>query len=89
MVILNASRRNHRVPQLAAWSLGVGIVATIGANVAHGLGHGPIGALVSAWPALALVARTSCSWWLSEQATNNAKRGHPVALGAALNRFQR
>jgi hypothetical protein len=55
MVILNASRRNQRVPRLAAWSLGVGIVATIGANVAHGLGHGPIGALVSAWPALALV----------------------------------
>ncbi len=27
----------------------------IGANLAHGLGHGPIGALVSAWPALALV----------------------------------
>lgn len=25
------------------------------ANLAHGLGHGPIGALVSAWPALALV----------------------------------
>jgi hypothetical protein len=55
MVILNASRRNQCVPRLAAWSLGVGIVATIGANVAHGLGHGLIGALVSAWPALALV----------------------------------
>jgi Protein of unknown function (DUF2637) len=55
MVILNASRRSQRVPRLAAWSLGVGIAATIGANVAHGLGHGPIGALVSAWPALALV----------------------------------
>ena len=55
MVILNASRRNQRVPRLAAWSLGAGIAATLGANVAHGLGHGPVGALVSAWPALALV----------------------------------
>jgi hypothetical protein len=55
MVVLDASRRNERVPPLAAWSLGVGIVATVGANLAHGLGHGPIGALVSAWPALALV----------------------------------
>jgi hypothetical protein len=55
MVILDASRRNQPVPRLAAWSLGVAIVATIGANLAHGLGHGPIGALVSAWPALALV----------------------------------
>lgn len=55
MVVLDASRRNHRVPRLAAWSLAVGIVATVGANLAHGLGHGPIGAVVSAWPALALV----------------------------------
>jgi hypothetical protein len=55
MVVLDASRRNQRVPRLAQWSLGVGIVATVGANLAHGLGHGPIGALISAWPALALV----------------------------------
>lgn len=54
-VVLDASRRNQRVPRLAGWSLGAGIVATVGANLAHGLGHGPVGALVSAWPALALV----------------------------------
>jgi hypothetical protein len=29
-------------------------LATTGANLAHGIGHGPIGALISAWPALAL-----------------------------------
>ena len=55
MTVLDASRRNHPVPLLAKWSLAVGIVATIGANLAHGMNHGPIGALVSAWPALALV----------------------------------
>jgi hypothetical protein len=55
MVALDASRRHDPVPPLAKWSLAVGIVATIGANLAHGLNHGPIGALVSAWPALALV----------------------------------
>jgi hypothetical protein len=33
--------------------LDAGITATNGANLAHGLGHGPIGALVSAWTALA------------------------------------
>lgn len=54
MLILDGSRRHHRVPPLARWCLGAGIAATIGANLAHGLGHGPIGALVSAWPALAL-----------------------------------
>jgi Protein of unknown function (DUF2637) len=55
MVVLDASRQHHPIPPLAKWSLAIGIVATIGANLAHGLNHGPIGALVSAWPALALV----------------------------------
>ena len=55
MVVLDASRRNQPVPRLAAWSLGAGIVATVGANLANGIGHGPVGALVGAWPALALV----------------------------------
>ena len=54
MLILDASRRHQPVPPLARWCLGAGILATIGANLAHGLAHGPIGALVSAWPALAL-----------------------------------
>lgn len=54
MLILDANRRHRPVPGLARWCLGAGILATIGANLAHGLGHGPIGALVSAWPALAL-----------------------------------
>jgi hypothetical protein len=55
MVVLDASHRGQPVPRLAAWSLGAGIVATVEANLAHGVGHGPVGALVSAWPALALV----------------------------------
>ena len=36
MVVLDASRRGQPVPRLAAWSLGAGIVATVGANLAHG-----------------------------------------------------
>jgi hypothetical protein len=34
---------------------GTGISATLAANVAHGLGHGPVGTAVAAWPAVALV----------------------------------
>ena len=41
------------MPALARWLLGLGIVATLAANVAHGLGHGIIGAAVAAWPAVA------------------------------------
>jgi hypothetical protein len=43
------------VPAFARWLLGLGIVATLAANVAYGLGHGIIGAAVAAWPAVALV----------------------------------
>ena len=38
MVVLDASRRGQPVPPLAAWSLGVGIVATVVANLVHGPG---------------------------------------------------
>jgi hypothetical protein len=54
MLNLDANRRGHRVPLLAQWCLDGGIVATVGVKLAHGLGHGPVGALISAWAALAL-----------------------------------
>jgi hypothetical protein len=41
--------------RLATWNLGAASWATVGASLARGIGHGPVGALVSAWPALALV----------------------------------
>jgi uncharacterized protein DUF2637 len=55
MVMLDSARRKTPVPGLARWLLGLGIAATLAANVAHGLGHGLIGAAVAAWPAVALV----------------------------------
>jgi hypothetical protein len=68
MAILDASRRTQPAPALAKWSLGVGIAATIGANLAHGMSHGPIGAIVSAWPALALVGAFELLMTLTRQA---------------------
>jgi hypothetical protein len=55
MVMLDSARRETLVPVLARWLLGLGIGATLAANVAHGLGHGTVGAAVAAWPAVALV----------------------------------
>lgn len=55
MVLLDCSRRGVPVPALARLTLGLGIVATLAANVAHGLAHGVVGAIVAAWPAVALV----------------------------------
>jgi Protein of unknown function (DUF2637) len=55
MVLLDSARRGVPVPRLARWLLAVGISATLAANVAAGLHFGPVGAVVAAWPALALV----------------------------------
>jgi hypothetical protein len=55
MVMLDSARRKMPVPALARWLLGLGIAATLAANVAHGLGDGLAGAAVAAWPAVALV----------------------------------
>src|ERR1700761_8276933 len=47
MVLLDPARRKVAVPPLARWLLGLGIAATLAANVAHGLGHGASGAVVA------------------------------------------
>ena len=49
-----ASYEPVQVPALARWLPGLGIAATLAANVAHGLGHGLAGAAVAACPAIAL-----------------------------------
>jgi Protein of unknown function (DUF2637) len=55
MVLLNAARQGIRAHWLAYGALGLGIAATLAANVAAGLAYGPVGAIVAAWPAPALV----------------------------------
>lgn len=55
MTKLDATRRGRQVPALVYWTGGLGIVATVAANIAHGLTHGPVGAIVAGWPAVALV----------------------------------
>jgi hypothetical protein len=51
MVMLDSARRKTPVPALARWLLSLGIASTPAANVGHGL----IGAAVTAWPAVALI----------------------------------
>ncbi len=56
----------HRapVPWLARWLLGLGIAATLTANMAQGWSHGPVGAVVAAWPAVSLVGSYELLVWL-------------------------
>jgi hypothetical protein len=87
MLILDANRRNQPAPPLARWCLGAGIAATIGANLAHGLGHGPIGGLVSAWPALALAGSFELLMALirtERRSTTERSPGSPVSQAAPI-----
>ena len=54
IVMLDSARRKVPVRALASWLLGLGIAATLAANVAQA-GHGLAGATVAAWPKVALV----------------------------------
>src|SRR5690348_8062042 len=64
MVILYAARHRMPVPSLARWLLGLGIAATLTANMAQGWSHGPVGAVVAAWPAASLVGSYELLVWL-------------------------
>ena len=64
MVILYAALHRVPVPSLARWLLGLGIAATLTANMAQGWSHGPIGAVVAAWPAISLVGSYELLVWL-------------------------
>jgi hypothetical protein len=64
MVILYAARHGSPVPRLARWLLGLGIAATLTANMAQGWSHGPVGAAVAAWPAASLVGSYELLVWL-------------------------
>jgi uncharacterized protein DUF2637 len=55
LVLLHAARRQAPAPVLARCCLWGGIAATVGANVAYGAAYGPLGAIISAWPAVAFV----------------------------------
>src|SRR2546429_2397669 len=51
IVLLNAARQGVKAHWLAYGALGLGIAATLAANVAARLAYGPVGALIAAWPA--------------------------------------
>jgi hypothetical protein len=55
LVLLHEARNDRDAPRLARFMLWLGIGATIGANIAFGAGYGLLGALISAWPAVAFI----------------------------------
>ena len=79
MVIWYAARHQLAVPVMARCLLAVGIVATLAANVAHGWSHGPVGAVVAAWPAVSLVGTFELILWVIRATAASA----PVRGGGA------
>jgi Protein of unknown function (DUF2637) len=77
MVILYAARHRVPVPCLARWLLGLGIAATLTANMAQGWSHAPVGAVVAAWPAVSLVGSYELLVWLIR--TSGAPEYEPSA----------
>jgi hypothetical protein len=80
MVILYAARHRIPVPALARWLLALGIAATLTANMAQGWSHGPIGAVIAAWPAVSLVGCYELLVWLI-RASGTLEREPPAGRG--------
>jgi hypothetical protein len=55
LVLLHEARNGRGAPGLARVMLWLGIAATVGANVASGARFGVLGAVISAWPAVAFI----------------------------------
>jgi hypothetical protein len=82
MVNLHAARHRLPVPALARWLLALGIVATLAANVAQGWSHGPVGAVIAAWPAVSLVGSYELLVWIIRTAAaRDVGRGPAVDQG--------
>ena len=55
LVLLHEARNGRQSPALARWMLGLGVGAMIAGNMLYGVAYGPLGAIVSAWPAVSFI----------------------------------
>jgi hypothetical protein len=83
LVMLHAARNGIRMPWLARWMLGLGVGATVAANVAYGLPFGWLGSVVSAWPAVAFVGSVEMAVRFVRDAREVATGGAPDAAAGA------
>ncbi len=80
LVLLHEARNDRDVPQLARFMLWLGISATIGANIAYGVGYGLLGALISAWPAVAFIGAVE----IAMQQVRRARAPRATTIGPAV-----
>jgi hypothetical protein len=88
MVNLYAARHRLPVPALARWLLALGIIATLAANMAQGWSHGPVGAVIAAWPAVSLVGSYELLVWIIwTAAAGDLGRGPAADHGPQADRY--
>ncbi len=80
MVMLSAARHRVPVPSLARWLLALAITATLTANMAQGWSHGPVGAVIAAWPAVSLVGSYELLVWLIR---TSGRAGRALSAGTS------
>jgi hypothetical protein len=84
---LNEARNRRPAPPLARFALWLGILATLGANAAYGAPYGPLGVVVSTWPAVSFVIAVEVALGLVHRAHSDAGPGlskPPSSPGPAL-----
>jgi Protein of unknown function (DUF2637) len=80
LVLLHEARNDRDASGLARFMLWLGIGATIGANIAYGAGYGLLGALISAWPAVAFIGTVE----IAMQQVRQARAPHAATIGPAV-----
>jgi hypothetical protein len=63
--------------------LALGVGATVAANVAYGLAFGPLGAVISAWPAVAFIGSAEMAIGIVRRARSGALASAPALSGGA------
>ena len=80
LVLLHEARNDCDAPTLARFILWLVISATIGANIAYGAGYGLLGALISAWPAVAFIGTVE----ITMQQVRRARAPRAATIVAAV-----
>jgi hypothetical protein len=80
LVLLHEARNDRDAPRLARLMLWLGIGATVGANIAFGAGYGLLGALISAWPAVAFIGSVE----IAMQQVRRARAPRAATSGPAV-----
>jgi hypothetical protein len=72
LVLLHEARNARTAPARAWLMLGLGVAATLAANVLSGLPDGWLNACISAWPAVAFVGAVEMVMWMIRKARPEA-----------------